>query len=46
MLKTEVNVFGAGDEITRLALESNALSTEDGTRLMLKANVFGALEMI
>ena len=37
-----MNVFGAGDEITCLALETNAFSVKDETRLMVKANVFGA----
>ena len=33
---------GAGDEITRLALDTNAFSAKDGTCMTLKANVFGA----
>ena len=42
-LKTnEANAFYAGDEITRLALEANAFSAKDGTRLTLKANLLGA----
>ena len=35
-------MFGAGDKITGLALETNAFSIKDGTRLMLKANLLSA----
>ena len=38
----EVNAFGAGNEMTRLALEMNGFSAKDGTHFTLKANVFGA----
>ena len=32
----------AGDKITRLELRTNTFSSDDGTRMMLKANLFGA----
>ena len=35
-------MFGAGDEITRLALDTNVFSIKDRTCLTLKANVFDA----
>ena len=38
----EANAFGAGDEITGLALETNVFSAKDGTRLTQKANMFSA----
>ena len=46
-LKTnEANMFGAGNEITHLALKTNAFSAKDGTCLTLKANVFGASDKL
>ena len=43
MLRTnEANLFGAGNEITRLALETNAFSAKDGMCLTVKENMLGA----
>ena len=41
-----MNALGAGDEITRLRLETKACSAKDGTRLMLKANMVGARDKL
>ena len=40
----EANTLVAGDEQTCLALKTKACSAKDGTRLILKANMFGARE--